>query len=1012
MEAIRGRVAYILPLDPSLVNPHPTYTMNDDVQTGGTRPNFSKMEEAMAAYWDKMKIFDRSIEERPESKTFVFYDGPPFATGTPHHGHFLQSVIKDAIPRYKTMQGYRVPRRWGWDCHGLPVENLVEKELQLKAKQDIEAYGVDRFTDACRQSVFRYVNEWGRYIRRLGRWVDMDHAYRTIDDSYIESVWWVFAELVKKGHVYKDRRVSLYCPRCSTPLSNFEIGMGNSYVDYEDPSVMIKFRTKDKQNSYLLVWTTTPWTLPANVALAVHPELVYVTVRVHATGDFFTFAEARMNDVLSQYFPLSGDDSDPSTMPFEIVERHTGAELEGIAYEPLYTFVPVEGAYRVVTGTHVSAADGTGIVHTAPAYGEEDMQVAKEHNLPVLESIDDAGCMLPNMGAWGGMYVKDANALIEEDLEARGYVYRRERITHSVPVCWRCNTTLLYRAQPAWFVNVTKLKTKLLETAKRTHWHPEHFRSGRFGKGLETAPDWNISRTRYWGAPLPVWKCDVCPEQVIVDSVAMLRERAHKGSFPTHLDLHRPAIDAVLLDCACGGVMRRIPEVFDCWFESGSMPYASIHYPFENKGRFESHFPADFIGEAQDQTRGWFYVLHVLSTALFNKPAFKDVIVTGLIMAEDGKKMSKSLKNYPDPWDIMMQYGADTLRVYLLSSPIVEAEQLNFSVRELDEVHRRLFGILWNVVTFYQTYAGNDTVELSKPRSAHVLDRWLQARLHGLMQEIGEAYERYDLIRAVRPLRGFVDDLSTWWLRRSRDRMRGSNGFERMDALKTLREVLREFAALMAPAAPFMADRIYLDMGGSKASVHLERWPKADERLIDERLLSDMAWVRRVATAGLEQRAAVKMPVRQALASATVYLKDAGEARRLSDRTELIDLIREELNVETVLVQGGHEGEDDLHVALDTELTPALKEKGMVRELVRHLMSLRKSAGLQPQDRIRVMVAIEDAGLRAVIARLSDALAVDVKADEVTVTAALPRGTDGSEITLDGKCVGVALTRV
>jgi isoleucyl-tRNA synthetase len=978
--------------------------------TASGRPNFPKMEEDMAAYWKKKNIFERSVEERPESKEFVFYDGPPFATGLPHYGHLLQSVIKDVVPRYMTMQGYRVTRRWGWDCHGLPVENLIEKELNLKTKRDLEAYGIEGFIKACNVSVFQYVGEWGKYIDRLGRWVDMEHAYRTMDDSYIESVWWVFSELVKKGYVYKDRRVSLYCPRCATPLSNFEVQMGDSYADHEDPAITIRFAVKDREKSYLLAWTTTPWTLPANVALAVNPELMYVTVKVRETGEMLTFAEARMNDVLKQYYPLEdpSERAEHSCPSFEILERHTGEELEGVAYEPLYSFIPIEQPHRVVTAEYVSADDGTGIVHIAPAFGEDDMQTAKAHELPVIETVDETGHFIDAVTPWAGMDVKEANNPVMEDLESRGLLYRRETAKHSVPVCWRCSTLLIYRAQPAWFVNVTKLKPKMLETAKRINWHPPHFKDGRFGKGLQTAPDWNISRTRYWGAPLPVWDCDLCGKRTVIGSIAELRERASKGSFPAVLDLHRPGIDAVELSCDCGGVMHRTPEVFDCWFESGSMPYASVHYPFEHKERFDSHYPSDFIGEAQDQTRGWFYSLHVLATALVGKPAFKDAIVTGFVMAEDGKKMSKSLKNYPDPWEVLTTYGADALRVYFLQSPVIEGEQMNFSTRELDEVSRRLLSTLWNVVTFYQTYAGSDSVELAKPRSAHVLDRWLHARLHSLTRDITRAYDGYELTRAVRPLRGFVDDLSTWWLRRSRDRIRGGDAYDRMDALKTLREVLLDFSALMAPAAPFLSDRIYLDMGGPKASVHLERWPKWDERLIDEKLLQDMAWVRSAAASGLEQRAAAKMPVRQALASAKVHMKDVSDARRLSGKQDLLDLIRDELNVETVTVQSDDEAET-VRVELDTVLTPELREKGLARELVRRFMNLRKTTGLKPQDRIRAFASVKDGELRDTLDRLSSVLAGEIKAEVLRVSDELPETAKAEAFKLDGKDIEIAI---
>lgn len=959
--------------------------MADEQKPGqDARPNFPKMEEEISAFWEKKDIFQRSIDERPENKGYVFYDGPPFATGLPHYGHLLQSAIKDAVPRYWTMQGYRVPRRWGWDCHGLPVENLIEKELKLDSKRDIETFGVGKFNDACRASVMKYETEWDQYVKRLGRWVDFDHSYKTMDDSYIESVWWVFSELYKKGLVYKDRRVSLYCPRCATPLSNFEIAMGNSYEDHEDPAVTIKLKVKGEENTYLLAWTTTPWTLPANVAVAAHPELVYVNVRLTETGETLIFAEARMNDVLSQYYPLKSD----SEVPFEVVARRTGTELAGVHYEPLYSFLPVEGdAYRVVTETYVSADDGTGLVHTAPAFGEEDFQASKDHNLPVLETVDDEGRQKSELGPFAGLPIKQSDPLVMEDLKKRGLLYREGKVTHSVPVCWRCNSLLLYKAQPAWFVNVTKLKPKMLETAKKITWHPEHFKEGRFGKGLETAPDWCISRTRYWGAPMPVWNCASCEKRTVISSLAELKEQAMKGTVKQKQDMHRPGIDDVKLKCECGGEMARTPEVFDCWFESGSMPYAAAHYPFEHKEQFDDNFPADFIAEAQDQTRGWFYSLHVLSTALFNKPAFTDVIVTGLIMAEDGKKMSKKLKNYADPLEIMNRVGADALRYYLLSSPVIRAEQVNFSEKDCEGVQRALLGTLWNVRAFYLTYAGSENIALTKPRSSHPLDRWIFSRLMSLEKEMTEHMDRYDLVEATRPIRPFIDDLSTWWLRRSRDRMKGDHAYDRMDALRTLREVLLELAMLMAPFTPFFAERLYQDMEGAKMSVHLERWPKADDRLIDTQLLQDMAWVRSVVTAGQEARVIAKIPVRQALAALTVRFADAKEASRLTERKELGELIREELNVERVAIESGtlSDTSKPWEIVLDTVITPELKKKGMARELVRHLMNLRKGAGLAPGDRIRAEVSVADNEMRDSIESLTDQIAKDVKADALVV---------------------------
>ncbi len=946
-------------------------------------PLFPSIEEGVSAHWEAEKIFERSVNERPADKGFTFYDGPPFATGLPHYGHLLQSVIKDAVPRYWTMQGYRVPRKWGWDCHGLPIENIIEKELKLGSKREIEAHGIDKFNAACRTAIFAYEKEWGRYINRLGRWVEFDDSYKTMDNSYIESVWWVFSELYKKEHIYKGLRVSLYCPRCSTPISNFEVAMGNSYIDREDPAIYVKFAitgdlaTIDGKKAYFLAWTTTPWTLPANTGLSVHPTLNYVAVSRPGTEEVLILAEARVKDV----FP--GEE-------VTVHARWTGAELESKTYESLYSYLPVEGTgFRVVAGEHVTATDGTGIVHTAPAFGEEDLQIGVAKQLPILQTLTDEGVFVSACGPLGGLTTKEANPFVIDDLTRRGLLFKEEKITHSVAICWRCDTHLLYKAQPAWFVNVTKLKPAMLKTADKINWHPDHFKEGRFGRGLHTAPDWNISRSRYWGSPIPVWECDTCQTRTVVGSIEELKKLAQPATWPAEFDAHRPFIDNIVLSCPCGGEQKRIPEVFDCWFESGSMPVASVHYPFENKKWFEQHFPADFIGEAHDQTRGWFYTLHVLSTALFDKPAFKDVIVTGLILAEDGKKMSKKLKNYPDPWMVLTNYGADALRYYLLSSPVVEADSLNFSERDLQSVVRGFLNLLWNVKTFYETYAKNDRIEVTMPRSAHVLDRWLFSRFNQLLGDVTKAMDGYQLAVAARPLKAFVDDLSTWWLRRSRERFKSEHEYERMDALRTLKEVLEEFSKVIAPFMPFIAERIYLDIGGQKSSVHLETWPKVQDRYINEKLMQDMDWVRQMVSKGQEARNVSKIPVRQALASVTLSVRSAEELARLVHQADLLGLVRDELNVEAVqLTQAPAEATEDTAV-LDTVITPELRKKGLRRELVRQLMAYRKELRLSPSDTVRFGYETQNEELKQLIQESAAELAKDVRASELVSIAGL-----------------------
>lgn len=968
------------------------------------------MEADISEFWQKNSIFRRSIEERPESRTFVFYDGPPFATGLPHTGHLLQSSLKDAVPRYRTMQGDRVPRRWGWDCHGLPMEAHIQKELKLKSRGDVEAFGIGEFNKACANAVAQYAGEWKRYIGRIGRWVEFDGAYKTMDPDFIESVWWAFAELWKKGFVYKDLRVSLYSPSNGTPLSNFEVAMENSYVDAEDPSVTLKFAVEGEESVFFLAWTTTPWTLPANVALAVHPTESYVRAKM-PTGEAFIVAEARAAAVLGE--------------GFEVVGKMSGSDLVGMAYAPLFPMsdealaavTAKEGAtrWKVVAMDYVSMNDGTGIVHTAPAFGEEDFQAARTHGLPVLLTVDEVGVQKSTVPVVGGMPYLESNPAVLTDLRGRNLLFKEETIVHSVATFARDKTRLMYRAQPAWYVDVQKIKPKMLETAKKIRWQPDHLKEGRFGKGLETAPDWCISRSRFWGAPIPVWtNADGTDVQAFGSFAELEAASGRKIDRKDTLALHLPRIDEIVFANAKGEEMRRIPEVFDCWFESGSMPYASAHYPAEGKAEFEAHFPGDFIAEGQDQTRGWFYSLHVLSSALFGKPAFQNVICTGLLMAEDGRKMSKSLKNYADPFELMEKYGADSLRTYLLASPMLQAESVDFSEKDVETIQRNVFGTLWNVRAFYGMYAA-EPVEIVKPRSMHVLDRWLMARLHKTIGTMTEAMDRYDVAAAVREIRPWVDDLSTWWLRRSRDRIKSENAYERQDALRTLREALLETAALLAPFAPFFAEKLYQDLEGSKMSVHLDRWPKADERVVDLQLLADMELVRAAATAGHEARVSAKMPVRQALASATVRFAAAATADRLGQRQEFASVLRDELNVEEVRFLPS-EGtlETPWIVVLDTQLTTELKRKGLRREVVRHIMQLRKDAGLVPADRAVVFLHVPDLAVRDEVERLVEGLAGEAKAERLEVIVdALPADVlKEAVVDLGERKVALALKKV
>lgn len=977
-------------------------------QEGARVSQFPRFEEEILTYWKEQGIFERSIKERPARKTFVFYDGPPFATGLPHFGHLLQSSLKDAVPRYWTMKGYRVPRRWGWDCHGLPIENMIEKELGLHSKKHIEEHGIDKFNSACHASVFRYEGEWGKYIDRIGRWVDFKNPYMTLTADYIESVWWVFSELYKKELVYRGTRVSLFCPRCSTPLSNFEVAMENTYVDREDPAVYVKFPIIGEEKTYFLAWTTTPWTLPANAGLAVNPDLVYVKVRIQETGDILYFAESRAEEVLKEWGGL-----DAGVAKVLVMGRSTGNELANMRYEPLYNFVdPGVRAHRVVTGAHVTADDGTGIVHTAPAFGEEDLQMATQHGLPIIETVDDEGRMMSMCGPFAGVKIKEADALVIQDLRERNLLYRADVMMHSVPTCWRCSTLLFYKAQLNWFVNVTSMKDRMLKTAQKINWHPEHFKDGRFGKGLETAPDWNISRSRYWGSPIPVWQCQSCEKIKVIGSLKELKEQAVGHVSTKEFDLHRPGIDHVVLKCECEGEMKRTTEVFDCWFESGSMPVAQLHYPFKQKKFFEAHSPADFIAEGQDQTRGWFYALHVLSTALFNKPAFKNVIVTGLTLASDGKKMSKSKRNYPDPWQMFQTYGADAMRYCLLSSPLVEAENTILSERDLQNATRTFLNLYWNIVVFYKTYAV-DEVKIGKPRSAHVLDRWIMSRLSSLIEEVTAAMDEYTIMKAVRPLREFIDELSTWWLRRSRDRLKSENAYEKMDALKTLLEVLQEFTKVCAPFIPFLAEKVYQEIGGVKSSVHLDSWPKSLGRVRDEGLENDMKWIREVASMAHELRSKNAIPVRQALASLKVSFADPVLHSHWETKRALLEILRDETNVEAILLEKKPEIVQAWEVSLDTVMTPELRKKGYRREFSRYVMQLRKQALLEPKDKAVVTFMFAEGEVLEAIREGGEDYIKDVRAQSLElVTEWAQVKTHQTEIEIGGEKGKVALEKI
>ena len=808
------------------------------------QPKFPEIEEELLKYWEENKVFEKSLDKPAPRGDFVFYDGPPFATGLPHYGHILASTIKDVIPRYKTMRGYHVERKWGWDCHGLPIENIVEQQLGISGKKQIEECGIAEFNRACREGVLKYAAEWGKMVRRIARWVEFDSSYKTMDSSYMESVWWALKQIWDKKLIYEGRKVLLWCPRCETPISNFEVAMDNSYEEVKEEAVVVKFRIHNAPRpplnlrggegelpTYLLAWTTTPWTLPGNVALAVGENIDYVRVRVGV--EHYILAKARLA-------VLDG--------PYEIIQGMKGGDLVGLEYEPLFKIPALKSkkAFQVYSADFVNTEDGTGIVHTAVVYGEDDYNLGLKYKLPIVPLLDEKGIFndkVPELIR--GKYFKDSEAVIKDDLEQRGLLFKREMSTHSYPFCWRCETVLFYNAIPAWFIKIQKIKKKLLRLNEKINWYPEHLKHGRFQKGIENAPDWNISRNRYWATPLPFWRCvggpplrgshnkslalsgatklsfeRSCDNVACVGSLKELQERAvnydevYKSRVLSDIDLHRPYIDGIKLKCdKCGGEMRRISEVVDCWVESASMPFAEFHYPFKNEEEFKRRYPADFVAEYIAQTRAWFYVMHVLGATIFGKPPFKNVVTTGTILNEKGEKLSKSKRNYPEPQEIIDRYGVDALRFYLMTSPVMQADNLFFAERQVDEVYKKVVLLTLNVVSFYKMYApGDKSLALSgatKLSFKRVLDRWIVARLQEMIRDMTEAMDKYDVVRAGRLIPEFVNDLSTWYLRRARDRFKSAKRRERDQALATSYYVLDTLSKLLAPFMPFLAEHVW-----------------------------------------------------------------------------------------------------------------------------------------------------------------------------------------------------------
>ncbi|MBK8420244.1 isoleucine--tRNA ligase [Candidatus Villigracilis saccharophilus] len=850
----------------------------------------SSMEENILKLWNKQDIFKKTIEQRKGKPEYVFYEGPPTANGRPGVHHVLARAFKDMFPRYKIMRGYHVSRRGGWDTHGLPVEIEVEKQLGFNNKQQIEEYGIDKFNALCKKSVFTYIQDWERLTDRIAFWVDLETAYVTYENEYMESVWWILKNFWDKDLLFKGYKVVPYCPRCGTPLSDHEVALG--YEEVSDPSVFVRMPLVDKPDTSLLVWTTTPWTLPGNVAVAAAPNVDYVTIERDNDG-----TKEKLILAKSLVEKLFKDEE------VKVLETFKGRKLKGVKYQPLFTFLPPDkAAHFVALGDFVTTDDGSGLVHIAPAFGQEDMQLAKENDLPVLLTVLPDGTFIPEVTPWRGVFVKDADPLIIKDLETRGLLFRTEKYTHTYPFCWRCHTPLLYYARDSWFIRTSAHRDRLVELNNTINWVPDHIKSGRFGNWLENNIDWSLSRERYWGTPLPVWECLECKHRECVGSVAELSEKA--GRDLSELDLHRPYVDEVYWVCSdCGGQMTRVPDLIDVWFDSGSMPIAQWHYPFENKDKFQSQYPADYICEAVDQTRGWFYSLHAISTLLNDEVSFKNVICLGHIQDAEGRKMSKSLGNIVQPWDVLNAHGADALRWYLYTaSP--PGQERRFSSDLVGDVIRSFTLTLWNVYSFFVTYANLDKPQaLTVTAPTNDLDRWLLSELNVLVRDVTQAYETYDVLNATRPIEAFVERLSTWYVRRSRRRFwKNDSGADKQAAYSTLYTALTTLAKLLAPAMPFLAEELYQNLVRSvdetaPESVHLADWPVAMDEFIDESLNRDMNLVMKLVSLGHSARQKANRKVRQPLAAAAFSVGTATERKALMNN---VDIVSDELNVKEV----------------------------------------------------------------------------------------------------------------
>ena len=930
--------------------------------------NFAELEEEILEYWKKNNTFEKSVEKEAPNGDWTFLDGPPFVTGLPHYGSLLSSLPKDMFGRYFTMKGYHVRRVWGWDGHGLPIENKVENELQIKRKKDIEeTVGIKTFIDKCKEYVNQVSGEWEWYVDHIARWVDFKHAYKTWDTPYMESVMWVFKQMYDKGFVYKGLRVSLYCPHCATPISNFEVAMDvDNYKELTDSATTYKYKLKSphfaeasrgKQisngkstaqnlkldNTYILAWSTTPWNKIVTPALAVDPKLTYV--KAQQKDEKYILAKSTLKMLEGEY---------------KILEEFKGDTLIGLEFEPHYDYYPIEPgekAFVVVGGDFVTADEGTGVV-TIAAYGEEDLKVMKEENIHIEMHLDEEGTIKPEVPLFGGMYYLKANKFVNEDLEKRGLVYKDENLPHNVPLCWRCHTRLYHAPIDAWYVNVQGLKKQMAKTNELVNWFPTHFKHGRFLKSLENAPDWNISRNRYWGSPVPVWEC-ACGERFVPGSIKELEEASGK----TITDLHKPEIDEVTVLCKkCGKQAHRVPEVLDSWIEAGSASFGERHYPFGEQPPLESFYPPDFISEYTGQIRAWFYVLHVIANALNLRSdgqnlLSRNVSVTGVILGTDGRKMSKNFKNYPDPKEMLQKFGGDALRLYLLGSPVMNGEDILISEEQYKMQVRGMMLILWNTYNFFVTYANvdswspqtvNTSTSLSASSSNNILDKWVVSLLNQLIEGVTKDLEGYDTVSAIEKLKKFTDDFSTWYIRRSRDRVGPSaqDNEDKKAFYATSHHVLITFCKVLAPFTPFLAEAIYQNLTGEE-SVHLAQWPVADSKFINTELITHMEQVRKIVELGHSKRKEAEIRVKQPLQQLTI------NNLQLTVDVELTQLIKDELNVKEVQFE---KRDGELAVALDTEITEELKAEGEARDIIRKIQEERKKLGTNLEEKVEVML--------------------------------------------------------